>query len=264
MIEPSSLPTSSAPDVDSHSGSIPRHVAIIMDGNNRWARRQGLPGAEGHRAGEKTLQDTVEAAARAGIEVVTVFAFSSENWRRPEDEVKHLMGLFLRALTKRVYELHENGLQVRFIGDRAVFDQELRDGMQAAEELTRNNDGMVLAVAMNYGGQWDITNAARALAQQVESGEISAADIDVEHMNANIALADLPVADLLIRTGGDQRISNFLLWQLAYAEFYFTPVLWPDFDGQQLQLALDEYAGRQRRFGRSGEDEAVLKKDSGC
>lgn len=248
---------SSAPDIDSHQGAIPRHVAIIMDGNNRWARARELEGVEGHRAGEEALQLVVEAAAEAGVEVLTVFAFSSENWRRPEDEVNHLMSLFLRALQKRVEELHNNGLQIRFIGDRSAFSDDLQQGMQRAEALTRDNENMVLAVAVNYGGQWDITQAAQQLAQRVATGELQPEGITSEQLQAGMALADLPPPDLLIRTGGDHRISNFLLWQLAYAELYFTPVLWPDFDQQQLQLALDDYAGRQRRFGRSGEDAAI-------
>ena len=255
---------SAAPDIDSHQGPVPRHVAVIMDGNNRWARARGLPGADGHRAGEEALQAVVQAAARAGVEVLTVFAFSSENWRRSDDEVSHLMSLFLRALQKRVDELHENGLQLRFIGDRSAFAEELQAGMLRAEARTRDNDGMVLAVAVNYGGQWDIAQAARALAQQVARGELAADAIDDARLQAHLALADLPPPDLLVRTGGDHRISNFLLWQLAYAELYFTPVLWPDFDEQQLHLAFADYAGRQRRFGRSGEDVAVLQGDDGC
>ena len=255
---------SSAPDIDSHQGSVPRHVAIIMDGNNRWARGRGLPGADGHRAGEEALQTVVEATARAGVEVLTVFAFSSENWRRSEEEVRHLMSLFLTALHKRVEELHENGLQLRFIGDRAAFSDELQDGMLRAEERTRNNDGMVLAVAVNYGGQWDIAEAARQLAGQVARGELAAEEVTAGRLQSHLALADLPPPDLLIRTGGDHRISNFLLWQLAYAEFYFTPVLWPDFDEQQLAQAFADYAGRQRRFGRSGDQVAALEGDNAC
>ena len=250
--------------MDSHAGDVPRHVAIIMDGNNRWARGRSLPGVEGHRAGEETLQQIVEACAKAEIEALTVFAFSSENWRRPQEEVNHLMSLFLRALTKRVAELHENGLKVRFIGDRSVFEAHLQQGMREAEELTGGNEGMTLSVAMNYGGQWDIADAAKQLAQQVKDGLLCVDEISEAQLASKIALADLPPPDLLIRTGGDQRISNFLLWQLAYAELYFTPVLWPDFDADQLRLALDDYKTRQRRFGRSGEDEAVLKKDTSC
>lgn len=248
---------SSAPDIDSHQGQVPRHLAIIMDGNNRWARGRDLPGAEGHRAGEQALQAIVEAAASRGVEALTVFAFSSENWRRPEDEVRHLMALFLRALEKRVDELHDNGIRLRFIGDRSAFSEALQDGMTAAEARTAGNGVMTLAVAVNYGGQWDMAHAARQLAGQVARGELAADDVDAERFGRLVALADLPPVDLLVRTGGDHRISNFLLWQLAYAELYFCDTLWPDFDEAGLQQALDDYASRQRRFGRSGEDVAA-------
>ncbi|ARB45567.1 polyprenyl diphosphate synthase [Alloalcanivorax xenomutans] len=257
-------PVSSAPDLDSHAGALPRHVAIIMDGNNRWARQRDLPGVEGHRAGEATVREVIRRAARRGIEVVTLFAFSSENWRRPEDEVQHLLALFVHALGARVAELHENGIRLRFIGERSAFNDGLRRGMAEAEQLTANNDGMTLAIAVNYGGQWDLTQAARRVAQQVRDGELAVEQITDAELGRHVSLADLPPPDLLIRTGGEQRLSNFLLWQAAYSEFYFTPTLWPDFDGQALDRALADYASRQRRFGRSGEEVSRLDGDSSC
>lgn len=242
---------SSAPDVDSHTGSVPRHVAIIMDGNNRWAQRQGLPGNEGHRAGEARVRQTVEAAAQAGIEVLTLFAFSSENWRRPPKEVEALMALFLNALTRKVDELHANGIRLRFIGDLSAFSPELQAGMQAATQQTAANVRMTLNIAVNYGGQWDMANAALTLLQDIQSGSLSSACVSVEDFAQRVQMADLPPVDLLIRTGGELRLSNFLLWQAAYAELWFTDTLWPDFDQDVLQSAINDYAGRQRRFGRT-------------
>ncbi|MFN3714587.1 MAG: polyprenyl diphosphate synthase [Alcanivoracaceae bacterium] len=250
---------SAAPDIDSHSGDCPRHVAIIMDGNNRWARHRGLPGADGHRAGEHAVQAVIRAAAERAIEVVTLYAFSSENWRRPEEEVRHLMSLFLQALSKRVAELHDNQVRLRFIGDRTAFSEALQQGMAEAEAMTAGNRRMTVVVAVNYGGQWDIAEAARQLAVEVAAGRLAPADITDARLASRVCLADLPPPDLLIRTGGEQRLSNFLLWQTAYSEFWFTPVLWPDFDAGTLDQALADYAGRQRRFGRSGEEVASLK-----
>jgi len=247
---------SAAADIDSHVGELPRHIAIIMDGNNRWARARGLPGAEGHRAGEQAVQEVIRTAAERGIEVVTLYAFSSENWRRPQDEVNHLMSLFLQALAGRVAELHDNQVRLRFIGERSAFSAELQQGMADAELLTANNSGMVVVVAVNYGGQWDIAVAAKKLAREVAAGRLQAEDISPAHLAAEMCLADLPLPDLLIRTGGDQRLSNFLLWQAAYSELYFVPTLWPDFDAALLDRALADYAGRQRRFGRSAEQVA--------
>ncbi|ERP92414.1 UDP pyrophosphate synthase [Alcanivorax sp. P2S70] len=255
----SDQPQSSAPDIDSHQGVIPRHVAIIMDGNNRWARKRGLPGEEGHRAGEQAVQTIIRQAATRGVEVLTLFAFSSENWRRPEAEVSHLMALFLKALGGRVDELHGNDVRIRFIGDRRAFSGDLQEGMSEAEEKTAANQRMTVCIAVNYGGQWDIAHAARQLASQVAAGELQPEAITDELLGAHISMADLPLPDLLIRTGGDQRISNFLLWQLAYSELCFSPLLWPDFDAQAFDAALQDYAGRQRRFGRSGEEVASLK-----
>ena len=230
-----------------------------MDGNNRWARARGLPGSEGHRAGEQAVQSVIRAAAERGIDVVTLYAFSSENWRRPEDEVSHLMSLFLKALAGRVAELHDNHVRLRFIGERSAFSAELQQGMADAEALTAGNSGMTVVVAVNYGGQWDIAEAARQLAAEVLAGRLQVDQITPERLAAAVCLADLPLPDLLIRTGGEQRLSNFLLWQAAYSELWFSPVLWPDFDGAMLDQALADYAGRQRRFGRSGEEVASLR-----
>lgn len=223
-----------------------------MDGNNRWARKRGLPGRDGHKAGEAVLQNMVEHAGRRGIEALTVFAFSSENWRRPEEEVSALMTLFLAALNKRVPELNEHGIRLRFIGDMSAFSPEIRAGVAEAERLTRDNRTLHLSVAVNYGGQWDIAQAARRAAQEVAAGRLRADDIDEKTLVPYLALADLPPPDLLIRTGGELRISNFLLWQLAYSELHFSDVLWPDFDTAAFDVALADYASRQRRFGRSG------------
>jgi len=248
-----SPPSSAAPDVDSwRRDGLPRHVAIIMDGNNRWARARGLPGRAGHEAGERALKDLVEHAGHRGIEALTVFAFSSENWRRPADEVNALMQLFVGALSKRVPELHAHGIRLRFIGELSVFSDDIRAGIADAERITAGNTRLHMSVAVNYGGQWDIAQAARALAQEVEAGRILAADVDEKTLAPRLMLADLPPPDLLIRTGGEIRISNFMLWQLAYSEFHFSEILWPDFDASAFDAALADYASRQRRFGRSG------------
>lgn len=226
-----------------------RHLAIIMDGNNRWARRHGLAGEQGHGAGEEAVQAVVRAAAERDIEVLTIFAFSSENWRRPDDEVNHLMHLFMKALGERVEELHQQGVRLRFIGERAGLDASLCAGMDEAEARTAGNARMTLAVAVNYGGQWDIARAARCLAEQVEKGERPAASITAESLGEQVCLADLPSPDMVIRTAGEQRLSNFLLWQAAYSEFWFTDELWPDFDAHTLDQALADFGRRKRRFG---------------
>lgn len=244
--------TSSAPDTDSHSAT-PQHIAIIMDGNNRWAKQRGLAGVEGHKAGAKAVKETVQNCARLGVKVLSVFAFSSENWRRPEDEVNALMSLFLSSLADEVPELHENGIRLVFIGDLTAFSTELHQRMQQAVELTAENSRMTFAVAVNYGGQWDMANAARQLAEQVSRGELKPDQVTPELMQQYVALGDLPLPDLMIRTGGEHRISNFMLWQLAYAEFYFPELYWPDFDNAALQEAINVYQGRQRRFGRTSE-----------
>lgn len=246
-------PTSSAPDIESHTASVPRHVAIIMDGNNRWAKRHGLEGNLGHKKGAKAVRDTVENCAKAGVEVLTVYAFSSENWRRPEEEVDGLMTIFLESLAAEVPMLHENNICLRFIGDLTAFSPELQEKMRQSMDETANNSKMTFAVAVNYGGQWDIAQAAQKLAKQVEDKALKAADITPEKIQEHICLGDLPPPDLCIRTSNEQRVSNFLLWQIAYSEFYFPDLLWPDFDEAALQEAFREFASRQRRFGRTSE-----------
>jgi undecaprenyl diphosphate synthase len=233
--------------------SLPRHVAIIMDGNGRWAKGRNLPRPMGHREGVKAVRRTVEACRQRGIEVLTLFAFSSENWRRPAAEVGLLMDLFVRTLKKEVEQLHRNGVRMRFIGDRGAFEPKLQALMDSAEQQTAENDSLKLVMAVNYGGRWDIARAARALAERVQAGEMQAEAIDSDALTAATCLADLPEPDLFIRTGGEQRISNFLLWQLAYTELYFTELLWPDFDETALDEALHSFAGRQRRFGQTGD-----------
>ena len=235
------------------TGELPRHIAIIMDGNGRWAKHRGSPRAVGHQAGFTATRDIVEASARRGIEALTLFAFSSENWRRPPTEVGLLMDLFMRGLNSEVGKLSDNNVRIRFIGERSAFKANLQKEMHRAEQLTRENTGLKLAVAVNYGGRWDIVNAARSLAADVQSGRMTLEAIDADAFAAHISLADVSDPDLFIRTGGEKRISNYLMWHLAYTELYFTDVLWPDFSDEELGCALDFYNGRQRRFGRTGE-----------
>lgn len=232
---------------------MPAHVAVIMDGNGRWARQRTLPRQAGHRAGVRTARLIVEACARRGISTLTLFAFSSENWRRPRREVGALMRLFVEALEREVDELHSNGIRLTFIGDRGSLSPALQGRMAAAEQRTRDNDRLALVVALAYGGRWDIVGAARALAREVAAGRLDPESIDDEAVAARLALAGLPDPDLLIRTGGEHRISNFLLWNLAYAECYFTDRLWPDFDEQDLDAALERFRQVERRYGLTSE-----------
>ena len=233
--------------------SIPDHVCIIMDGNGRWAKKRMMPRSFGHRQGVETTRRVVEFFAGAGVRHLTLFAFSSENWNRPEEEVHELMDLFMQSLQKYTAELHEKGIRIRFIGNRAAFSAELQQQITETETTTRENNVMTLNIAANYGGQWDIVNAARNLAEQVQAGELLPVQIDDQVFRQQLSLGDSPDPDLFIRTGGEQRISNFLLWQLAYTEFYFCDRLWPDFSGDDMRLALTEYAKRQRRYGKTGE-----------
>ena len=241
ILDDSSLP---APDC-----RVPRHLAIIMDGNGRWAKARHRPRSVGHRVGVKAVNACIDACLEAGIQVLTLFAFSSENWRRPSDEVGALMQLFLRALDREVGELHRRGVRLRFIGEHSGFATDIRSRMLQAEQLTGGNRRMHLNIALGYGGRWDIAQAARALALEVAAGRLQPDEIDESRLAACFPLHGLPEPDLFIRTGGEMRISNFLLWHLAYSELYFSPVLWPDFDAAQLRLALAEYARRERRFG---------------
>jgi undecaprenyl diphosphate synthase len=229
----------------------PQHVAIIMDGNGRWARSRGMPRVAGHRASVKVVRKIIEECAKRGVRYLTLFAFSSENWSRPADEVGVLMGLFLDALVREVADLHRNQVRLRFIGDRESLGHELKDRMRDAEALTASNTGLGLMVAVAYGGRWDIAQACRSLAADVQSGKITVADIADEQIAARLALAGIPDPDLLIRTGGEQRISNFLLWNLAYTELYFSDALWPEFSPAHLQAAFEHFAQRERRFGKT-------------
>lgn len=224
-----------------------------MDGNGRWARARQKPRHAGHRAGVKAVRSTVEAAARHGVDVLTLFAFSSENWGRPEEEVRSLMTLFVEALRREVDELHRNSVRLRFVGARDLLQPSLVKKFTAAEEKTAGNTGLLLNVAVAYGGRWDILDATKRLAAKVERGEIRVDDIDEAALASEMQLADCPEPDLLIRTGGEQRISNFLLWNLAYAELWFTDVLWPDFGEAEFADAMQFFAKKQRRFGHTGE-----------
>jgi undecaprenyl diphosphate synthase len=229
----------------------PQHVAIIMDGNGRWARSRGMPRPAGHRASVKVVRRVVEECSKREVRYLTLFAFSSENWRRPPDEVGMLMTLFLDALEREVADLHRNQVRLRFIGDRELLGGELARRMHGAEELTEGNSGLNLFVAVAYGGRWDIAQACRSLAADAAAGTLDAPGIDEAHVAGRLALAGIPDPDLLIRTGGEQRVSNFLLWNLAYTELYFTDVLWPEFSPADLDAAFEYFAQRERRFGKT-------------
>jgi undecaprenyl diphosphate synthase len=235
------------------AGSVPRHVAIIMDGNGRWAKQRLLPRVAGHRKGVETVRAVIRSSIERGIEYLTLFAFSSENWRRPADEVKVLMELFLRALDQEVAKLHQNGIRFRVVGDVSRFDAAIRERIAAAEELTAGNTRLTLTIAANYGGRWDIAQAARRYYALHREALEPDAPLDPEALAPFLAMAYAPEPDLFVRTGGEQRISNFLLWQLAYSELYFTDLLWPDFDAQALDAAIASYRARERRFGRTSE-----------
>ena len=236
---------------------IPEHLAIIMDGNGRWAKARGKSAPSGHKAGVETVRTVLKLCKNYGIKVVTLFAFSSENWLRPGPEVKALMLLFSTYLKKEVKQLNKDGVRVRFIGDRQRFTAGLLKQMQYAEELTAHNTETTLVIAVDYGGQWDIANAAKQLALQVKAGELDPSAIDAALLGEHIALADLPKPDLCLRTSGEQRISNFLLWQLAYAELYFTDTLWPDFTDSDMVQMLECYNNRDRRFGGREDDDTL-------
>ncbi|MDP3123560.1 MAG: isoprenyl transferase [Thiobacillus sp.] len=242
MSTPTKQATLAKPDV-------PRHIAIIMDGNGRWAKRRLMPRVAGHRKGVEALRGVIRACAERGVANLTVFAFSSENWRRPQDEVTLLMELFMRALENEVAKLHENGIRFRVIGDLSGFSERIQALIRDAEALTRDNTRLVLTVAANYGGRWDVVQAVKKLM----ASNLDAADVSEEALAQQLSMADMPEPDLFIRTGGEQRISNFLLWQLAYTELYFTDALWPDFDNAALDAAIASYRARERRFGRTSE-----------
>jgi len=228
---------------------VPRHIAIIMDGNGRWARKRFLPRVAGHARGVEAVRGTIRASIERGVEYLTLFAFSSENWRRPIEEVSYLMQLFIKSLQKEVSRLHENGIRFRVIGDRSRFEPVLVRAIESAEDLTAGNTRLNLTVAANYGGRWDVISAVN----HVLARQPGLTEIDEEMINAELSMSFAPEPDLFIRTGGEQRISNFLLWQLAYTEFFFTDALWPDFDGKLLDQAIASYRERERRFGRTSE-----------
>ena len=230
--------------------TAPRHIAIVMDGNGRWAKRQKRPRFWGHKRGVERVRSTVEYCLNNNIEALTLFAFSTENWKRPKDEVSFLMDLFLSSLKREVKKLHKGGIRLRIIGDISQFSEKLQQTINEAEELTKDNRKLALNIAANYGGRWDITEAVRKIALKVEYGDIKSADITEDMLHQQISLNDLPEPDLFIRTGGEQRVSNFLLWQLAYCEFYFSDLYWPEFDRDALEQAVISFGGRQRRFGR--------------
>ncbi|BBN82285.1 ditrans,polycis-undecaprenyl-diphosphate synthase ((2E,6E)-farnesyl-diphosphate specific) [Pseudoalteromonas sp. A25] len=233
--------------------SLPKHIAIIMDGNGRWAQSRNRPRTYGHKKGVDSVRNAVQFCSNLGIESLTLFAFSSENWRRPEDEVSTLMELFLLVLTKEVKKLHKNNVKLTVVGDLKRFPTSLQERVNAAHQLTRENTGLQLNVAANYGGRWDITQAAQILAAQVAEGTLTPEQITEEEISKHLTMANQSELDLLIRTGGDYRISNFLLWQAAYAELYFTDTLWPDFDDEAFSEAIACYVSRERRFGCTGD-----------
>ena len=233
--------------------SVPRHVAIIMDGNGRWANRRLLPRVAGHRKGVEALRAAVRASVEQGVEYLTVFAFSSENWRRPADEVSILMDLFARALEVEVAKLHANRIRLKVVGDTSRFDRRIRDLIVAGEALTAENERLTLTVAANYGGRWDVAQAARRYFAANPDALVANRPLVPEAFEPYLAMAYAPEPDLFIRTGGEKRISNFLLWQLAYTELYFTDTLWPDFDAATLRAAIESFGNRERRFGRTSE-----------
>jgi undecaprenyl diphosphate synthase len=250
---PSSVMHTSSTRVVPDVGHVPRHVAIIMDGNGRWAKQRHLPRVAGHRKGVETVRAVIRASIERGIEFLTLFAFSSENWRRPEEEVSILMELFMRALEQEVAKLHQNGIRFRVVGDLARFDPRIRELVVSGEELTRGNERLTLTIAANYGGRWDMAQAARRYYLAHRDALEPDAPLDPEALAPYLSMSYAPEPDLFIRTGGEQRISNFLLWQLAYTELYFTDLLWPDFDANALDAAIASYRARERRFGRTSE-----------
>jgi len=233
--------------------NIPLHIAIVMDGNGRWARAKNRPRFMGHKKGVEAVRDIVKTCSQLNIECLSLFAFSSENWKRPEDEIKHLMGLFMMALDREAKALARNNVKLKIVGDLSAFSEKLQTKIKEVEELTSACTGLQLIVAANYGGRWDITEAIKRISKQVESGTKTVDSITEDDLNDNLSTTGIPDPDLFIRTGGEKRISNFLIWQMAYAELYFTDVLWPDFDAEQLKMAIQDYSSRQRRFGKTSE-----------
>lgn len=239
--------------VESGEGKMPKHIAIVMDGNGRWAQAKHLPRTAGHHAGSKAVRRTVESCVQQGIEVLSLFAFSSENWRRPKEEVDLLMRLFITTLKQEVKHLKGNNIRLRFIGDRSAFSQPLQDSIKESEQLTGKNTGMCLIIAANYGGRWDICQAAEKIIQQAVANNDSNFKVTEQLLEGGLETAGISDPDLFIRTGGEKRISNFMLWQMAYTEFFNSTVLWPDFNEDYLNEAIFDYQNRQRRFGCTGE-----------
>jgi undecaprenyl diphosphate synthase len=233
--------------------AMPRHIAVIMDGNNRWAKKRFLPSLAGHKAGVKSVRSVIEGCVELGVESVSLFAFSTENWKRPALEVKGLMELFGLALDRETKKLHKNNIRLVVIGDKSRFSDSLQKRIYDAEQLTKDNDGLIVNVAANYGGQWDIVSAAKRFAQECISGKCLPEDLNESLFNQYVSLADQAKPDLCIRTGGESRISNFLVWQMAYTEYHFVDCLWPDFNKQHLLEAIRDFAGRERRFGKTSE-----------
>jgi undecaprenyl diphosphate synthase len=241
-----------------NSGDVlPEHIAIIMDGNGRWARQRGLPRVAGHRKGVETVRAVIQACAKKTVPWLTVFAFSSENWRRPKKEVELLMDLFIQALDKEIQELHRNNIRFQIIGDINPLSQSIKNRVAKSEALTKDNSGLTLSVALNYGGRWDIAEASRKVAADVLRGKREISTVDEDTLSGYLSTDGMPDPDLFIRTGGEKRISNFLLWQLAYTELYFTDIYWPDFNESEFEQALDWFAQRQRRYGQTGDQVEV-------
>ncbi len=232
---------------------IPSHIAIVMDGNGRWARAKNRPRFMGHKKGVEAVREIVKTCFELNVECLSLFAFSSENWKRPEEEIKHLMGLFMLALDREAKALAKNNVQLKVVGDLSSFSEKLQAKIKQVEELTAQSTGLKLIVAANYGGRWDITQATQKLALKIESGEIKPDSISEEDITKSVTTTGIPDPDLFIRTGGEKRISNFLIWQMAYAELYFTDILWPDFNAEHLKTAIQDYSSRQRRFGKTSE-----------
>lgn len=238
---------------DQEGNERPNHIVVVMDGNGRWAKKRLMPRTAGHHAGVKSTRQIVEECIKEKIQALTLFAFSSENWKRPEQEVSSLMELFVSTLQSEVKSLHKQNVRVRFIGECSAFSEKLQIKINEAKNLTKDNTGLQLNIAVNYGGRWDIAEACKSIVNKIQLGELQVDDISAELIDEYVCLKQLPEPDLFIRTGGEKRISNFLIWQLAYTELYFTDVLWPDFKSEEFSDALNWYAGRQRRFGQTGE-----------
>lgn len=239
--------------MDMQTTTIPRHIAIVLDGNGRWAKARKRPRLLGHKKGVEAVRNIVKACSSLGVECLTIFAFSSENWKRPEDEIKHLMGLFMMALEREAKSLAKNNVRLRIIGDVTQFSDKLQKKIKEVEVLTSKSTGLNLTVAANYGGRWDVTESVKQLVDKVVSGGLQVSDITEKSISSHLCTEGFPDPDLFIRTGGDKRISNFMMWQMAYTELYFTDVLWPDFDKEQLDKAIADFSSRQRRFGKTGE-----------